>query len=47
MEDRRKKSFQPQTQKKKIVPSRMHVEPFHWPHEFYDLKLCVIGFGLG
>jgi hypothetical protein len=47
MEDRRKKSFHSQTEKKKIVPSKMHLEPFCWPHEFYDLKLFVIIFGLG
>jgi len=38
MGDRRKKSLHPQPERKKVVPTRMHVEPFRWPREFYDLK---------
>ncbi len=47
MGDRKKKSFHPPTQKTKIVLFGMHVEPFCWLHELYDLKLFVIIFGLG
>jgi hypothetical protein len=47
MGERRKKSFHPQPKRKKKLFLEMHVKPFRWPREFYDLKLFVIIFGLG
>lgn len=37
----------PNPKEKKKLFLEMHVKPFRWPHEFYDLKLFVIIFGLG
>jgi hypothetical protein len=35
------------TQKRKIEPFQVHVEPSHWLHEKYDPKTIYPHFGLG